>query len=134
MLAPSATWVIPGRRRPDAPRIERSRGVGHMGRCCWRLGARLVVGILRVVGRWRERSDGPAGRSAVVDVRANVAAIVIPQPSPESIALESDIDIKLVNDQLGHSSIRITLDTYQHVLRDLHDKAAAHAAAMVDGA
>jgi integrase len=51
-----------------------------------------------------------------------------------SIALESGIDIKIVSDQLGHSSIRITLDTYQHVLRDLHDKAAAHVAAMVDDA
>jgi integrase len=51
-----------------------------------------------------------------------------------SIALESGIDIKVVSDQLGHSSTRITLDTYQHVLRRLHDDAAARVAAAVDGA
>ena len=51
-----------------------------------------------------------------------------------SIALESGIDIKVVSDQLGHSTTRITHDLYQHVIRRLHDGAAAHVAAMVDDA
>jgi integrase len=41
-----------------------------------------------------------------------------------SIALESGIDIKVVSDQLGHSTTRITHDLYQHVVRRLHDEAA----------
>jgi integrase len=51
-----------------------------------------------------------------------------------SIALESGIDIKVVSDQLGHSSTRITHDLYSHVVRRLHDDAAARVAAAVDGA
>jgi integrase len=51
-----------------------------------------------------------------------------------SIALESGIDIKVVSDQLGHSTTRLTLDLYQHVVRRLHDEAAARVAAVIDGA
>jgi integrase len=49
-----------------------------------------------------------------------------------SIALESGIDIKVVSDQLGHSTTRITHDLYQHVVRRLHDEAAERIAAKVD--
>ncbi len=49
-----------------------------------------------------------------------------------SIALESGIDIKVVSDQLGHSTTRITHDLYQHVVRRLHDEAAERVAASVD--
>lgn len=50
-----------------------------------------------------------------------------------SIALESGIDIKVVSDQLGHSTTRIALDLYQHVVRRLHDEAAERVATKVDG-
>jgi integrase len=50
-----------------------------------------------------------------------------------SIALESGIDIKVVSDQLGHSTTRLTHDLYQHVIRRLHDEAADLVAAKVDG-
>ena len=49
-----------------------------------------------------------------------------------SIALESGIDIKVVSDQLGHSTTRITHDLYQHVVRRLHDEAAERVATVVD--
>jgi integrase len=49
-----------------------------------------------------------------------------------SIALESGIDIKVVSDQLGHSTTRITHDLYQHVVRRLHDEVAERVAASVD--
>ncbi|HET6752461.1 MAG TPA: site-specific integrase [Jiangellaceae bacterium] len=51
-----------------------------------------------------------------------------------SIALESGIDIKIVSDQLGHSTTRLTHDLYSHVVRRLHDEAAETVAALVDGA
>lgn len=50
-----------------------------------------------------------------------------------SIALESSVDIKVVSDQLGHATTKITLDLYQHVARRLHDEAAERVAASVDG-
>jgi integrase len=49
-----------------------------------------------------------------------------------SIALESGIDIKVVSNQLGHSTTRITHDLYLHVVRRLHDEAAERVAASVD--
>jgi integrase len=41
-----------------------------------------------------------------------------------SLGLEAGNDIKIVSEQLGHSTVRITQDTYQHVRRQLHDDAA----------
>jgi integrase len=48
-----------------------------------------------------------------------------------SIALESGIDIKVVSDQLGHATTKITLDLYQHVVRRLHDEAAERVASLI---
>lgn len=41
-----------------------------------------------------------------------------------SLALEAGLDTKLVSDQLGHSTTRITSDLYQHVRPAVHDDAA----------
>jgi integrase len=40
---------------------------------------------------------------------------------------------KVVSERLGHSSISITSDTYQHVLPELDDQAAARVAAVILG-
>jgi integrase len=50
-----------------------------------------------------------------------------------TLALESGLDIKAVSDRLGHSTTRITADTYSHVRRVVADDAAARAAALVAG-
>lgn len=41
--------------------------------------------------------------------------------------------LKLASSRLGHSSVRITADTYQHVERAMDEEAAARAAALVLG-
>ncbi|MFB4298260.1 tyrosine-type recombinase/integrase [Actinomadura sp. NTSP31] len=41
-----------------------------------------------------------------------------------TLGLEGGIDIKVVSDQLGHSTTRITQDLYTHVRQALHDEAA----------
>ncbi len=41
-----------------------------------------------------------------------------------SLALEAGLDIKIVSDQLGHATTRITHDLYQHVRRAVHGDAA----------
>lgn len=37
--------------------------------------------------------------------------------------LEAGVNIKVVSERLGHSSIRITLDTYAHVLQTMQQEA-----------
>ena len=37
--------------------------------------------------------------------------------------LEVGVNIKVVSERLGHSSIRITLDTYAHVLQTMQQEA-----------
>lgn len=37
--------------------------------------------------------------------------------------LEKDVNIKVVSERLGHASVRITLETYSHVLKTMQDKA-----------
>lgn len=41
-----------------------------------------------------------------------------------TLALEAGLDIKIVSDQLGHSTTRITQDLYTHVRQAVHDEAA----------
>lgn len=48
-----------------------------------------------------------------------------------SLALEAGIDIKVVSDQLGHSTTTITRDTYQHVRRATHRDAAEMVVALL---
>lgn len=48
-----------------------------------------------------------------------------------TLALEAGIDIKIVSDQLGHSTTTITRDTYQHVRRAQHRDAAEKVVALL---
>jgi integrase len=41
-----------------------------------------------------------------------------------TLALEAGVDVRVVSDQLGHSTTTITRDTYQHVRRAQHRNAA----------
>ena len=43
------------------------------------------------------------------------------------------MDLKLASSRLGHSSVRITGDTYMHVEREMDEDAAARAATLVLG-
>jgi integrase len=49
-----------------------------------------------------------------------------------TMALEAEIDIKIVSAQLGHSTTRITQDLYQHVRRSVAGDAAAKVARLID--
>jgi len=51
-----------------------------------------------------------------------------------TLALPAAINPKVVQERLGHASVRVTLDTYTHVLQPMHEEAAARIAALVDGA
>jgi integrase len=48
-----------------------------------------------------------------------------------SLALEAGVDIKIVSDQLGHSTTRFTQDLYQHVRRQAHLDAAEKVVALL---
>jgi integrase len=41
-----------------------------------------------------------------------------------TLARRAGLDLKLVSEQLGHSTAAITADLYQHVLPEEHDEAA----------
>ncbi|MGH3742254.1 MAG: tyrosine-type recombinase/integrase, partial [Micromonosporaceae bacterium] len=49
-----------------------------------------------------------------------------------SLALEAGIEIKIVADQLGHSTTRITQDLYTHVRRSIHGQAAEAVVKLLD--
>jgi len=49
-----------------------------------------------------------------------------------TMALEAGLDIKVVAEQLGQSTTRITQDLYQHVRRSVAGDAAAKVARLVD--
>ena len=42
-----------------------------------------------------------------------------------TLLLTRNVNVKIVSEMLGHSTIAITLDTYSHVLPDMRDQAAA---------
>jgi integrase len=48
-----------------------------------------------------------------------------------SLALEAGLDIKLVSEQMGHSTTRITQDLYQHVRRSVAGEAAERVAGIL---
>ena len=50
-----------------------------------------------------------------------------------TLMLEAGVNVKIVAERLGHSSIAITGDVYSHVTANLQDEAAARVAAVVDG-
>jgi integrase len=39
--------------------------------------------------------------------------------------MRAGIHVKVVSERLGHSSVRVTLDRYSHVMPDMQDEAAA---------
>jgi integrase len=47
-----------------------------------------------------------------------------------TLALQKGIHPKVVQERLGHANIGITLDTYSHVVAELHEEAAEDVAAM----
>lgn len=51
--------------------------------------------------------------------------------SAASLALAAGLDIKIVSDQLGHSTTTITRDLYQHVTTAIRDDAAERVAALI---
>lgn len=50
-----------------------------------------------------------------------------------SLALDAGIDVKLVSDQLGHSTTRITQDLYQHVRLQPQIDAAERVVSLLPG-
>jgi integrase len=50
-----------------------------------------------------------------------------------TLALEAGIDIKIVSEQLGHSTTRITQDLYQHVRHQVHADSAEKVVALLSG-
>ncbi len=50
-----------------------------------------------------------------------------------TLALEAGIDIKIVSEQLGHSTTRITQDLYQHVRHQVHADSAEKVVALLPG-
>jgi integrase len=51
-----------------------------------------------------------------------------------SAALEAGVDTKIVSGRVGHSSVAITSDLYQHVRREVDQQAADQVAAPILGA
>lgn len=50
-----------------------------------------------------------------------------------TLALQAGVHPKVVQERLGHASVKVTLDTYSHVMPPMHQEAAARVAAIVDG-
>nr|WP_242624537.1 hypothetical protein [Micromonospora kangleipakensis] len=48
-----------------------------------------------------------------------------------TLALDVGVDIKVVSDQLGHSTTTLTRDTYQSVVKRLHHEAATAVAGRI---
>ncbi|HET6530056.1 MAG TPA: tyrosine-type recombinase/integrase [Actinoplanes sp.] len=51
--------------------------------------------------------------------------------SAATIALQAGVDIKVVSEQLGHSTTTLTRDTYQSVAKHLHHEAVHAVAARI---
>lgn len=49
-----------------------------------------------------------------------------------SLALQAEVHPKVVQERLGHASVKLTLDTYAHVLPPMHADAARRFSALVD--
>jgi integrase len=50
-----------------------------------------------------------------------------------TLAFEAGIDVKIVSEQLGHSTTRITQDQYQHVRLQVHADSAERVVALLPG-
>ena len=51
-----------------------------------------------------------------------------------TLALRAGVHPKVVQERLGHANIRITLDTYSHVLPDMQESAAELVASLIAAA
>ena len=72
------------------------------------------------------RPDHVSRRFQALAVAAGLPVITLHmgRHTAASLALEAGIDIKVVSEQLGHSTTAITQNLYQHVRRAVHDGAA----------
>jgi len=79
------------------------------------------------------RPDWVSGRFKELAAEAGLPVIKFhaARHTAASLALEAGVDIKVVNDQLGHSTTTITRDTYQHVRRATHRAAAERVVALL---
>jgi integrase len=50
-----------------------------------------------------------------------------------TLLLQANVHPKVVQERLGHSSIKVTIDRYSHVIPNMQDEAAARIGALVDG-
>jgi integrase-like protein len=123
-------WLsIPNRRGPPGSqghagsRAFGSRpGVAGLGRCVHSRGWQAPasgLGLQEVLGA----RDGP--RLPVISFHG--------LRHSHATLLGAGVDLKLASERLGHGSVRITADTYQHVERAMDEDAAARAAALVLG-
>jgi integrase len=82
----------------------------------------------------RRRPAAQGRRAASRPNRRSWLAAVDSQPPPirlhdlrhgaATLALAAGVDIKVVSEQLGHSTSTLTRDTYQSVVKQLHHNAA----------
>lgn len=72
-----------------------------------------------------------AGQRARDQLAARVVAVF--QHPSATIALDAGVDIKVVSEQLGHSTTTLTRDTYQSVTKQMHQDAAGSRPAGIGG-
>ncbi|MGI8608892.1 MAG: site-specific integrase [Candidatus Dormibacteria bacterium] len=104
------------------------------------LEARSAVGIgpdlvfCTVKGRPRD-PDSVTHQFIARGVRAGLPRIRLHdlRHTHATIALQAQINPKVVQERLGHASVRVTLDTYTHVLQPMHRDAANRIAGLIDG-
>lgn len=79
------------------------------------------------------RPDYVSRRFKAIAVEAGLPVITLHmgRHTAASLALEAGIDIKVVSEQLGHSTTVITQNLYQHVRRAVHDGAAEAVVALL---
>ncbi|HEY6427306.1 MAG TPA: site-specific integrase [Acidimicrobiales bacterium] len=152
-LAVRQTLIAVGYRvEISEPKTERSRrriGIDSAtvaGLRSWR--ARQAEERLAWGGAWTDcglvftREDGtpihPQSLSQFFEKRAKAAGLPPIRlhdlrHSYATAALEAGVAAKVVSERLGHSSISITSDTYQHVMPELDDQAAARVARVILG-
>jgi len=62
---------------------------------------------------------------------ARIAEVVRLRRLLHDLLMRAGIHVKVVSERLGHSSVRVTLDRYSHVLPDMQDEAASAADALL---
>ena len=75
----------------------------------------------------------PLPRRAIGALRRLNDELLAARHTAATLALEAGIDIKIVSEQLGHSTTRITQDLYQHVRHQVHADSAEKVVALLPG-